>query len=290
MRDFIQLAQHPQANLNTLTFLGLNRGMTVQDGEMNDMLNLCSDYFPQMAPVHPRVDSGITLEGNYHGSIAKGNDLYVAAGTKLYKNGVALEDFELEDNKKMMVSMGSTIVIWPDKKWYNTTTDEHGTMGKEWKTHTETSGGSGEAGAKVQYVYKQGDVSSMVTHVTYTGKPATGNTFDYSITVRFGVAKTEKAVKKKAVKNIKLKAGGVTVDMGDQTVEITSRTTAATFKSVTYKVTGSNVNLCTGTTITAEVSTVSGDSGIFWSLNKNTTHYVNVVPYSQSESEEVVET
>ena len=116
--------------INTTSFYGLNRGLTVADGEMNDMMNLTSDYMPQLASCLPKVDSGMRVEGRYHGSIKKGNDIYTASGTYLHKNGSVVEGVELSDegnngtDRKLMVSMGAQIIIWPDKIGYNTVTGE----------------------------------------------------------------------------------------------------------------------------------------------------------------------
>ena len=60
---------------------------------MNDCMNLTSDYFPQLTPSLPRVEvkkyamMGGTDNPTYHGSIAKGNDIYTFYGTRMYLNG-----------------------------------------------------------------------------------------------------------------------------------------------------------------------------------------------------------
>lgn len=147
MRTFNQIdtskwRQYTQA---TTQFYGLNRGMTVIDGEMNDMENLTSDYFPQMAPCLPRVTGHMMLGGTYRGSIAKGTDIYSVCGGRLYKNGewveaVELEDCgNLEDDHKLMVGMGAQILIWPDKIVYNTITGEVAHMGNKWQASGEVS-------------------------------------------------------------------------------------------------------------------------------------------------------
>lgn len=130
--------------VTTGNFYGINRGLTVQDGEMNESTNLTSDYFPQMAPVLPKVKvHDYDMQGGtYRGSIAKGNDVYSFCGGRMYKNGKhveAVNDGELtdagngNDERKLIVSMGAYILVWPDKWYYNTTDpDDHGKMGNAW--------------------------------------------------------------------------------------------------------------------------------------------------------------
>lgn len=135
MREVTKLAQpsrgrtYHQSTVLTGVFYGLNRGLTTVDGEMNDMMNLTSDYSPQLAPCLPRVP-GQEYDmrgGTYRGSIAKGNDIYSFSGGRMYKNGTWLEGIELQDagnlgdQHKLLVSMGAYILIWPDKVIFNTT-------------------------------------------------------------------------------------------------------------------------------------------------------------------------
>lgn len=132
-------------SLVSQTFYGLNRGLTVADGELNDCENLTSDYFPQLSPTLPRVPTGISLTGAYHGSITKNNDVYLAVGTQLIRvhkgaDGYVQEPIpglELEDNDKQMVNMGAQIVIWPDGIIVNTAGNvtenmTYSSMGAEW--------------------------------------------------------------------------------------------------------------------------------------------------------------
>ena len=132
---------YSHSQLTSTRFYGVNRSLTVADGELNEMMNLTGDYFPMMAPSLPRVKGMYdTLRGvTYWGSLAKGNDIYTCAGTGFYVNGKLLTDkdgnaISLQDkangtgDHKIMVSMGANICIWPDKWYYNTVTGEYGRM------------------------------------------------------------------------------------------------------------------------------------------------------------------
>lgn len=131
--------------LNTQVFYGLNRGLSIADGEMADMLNMTGDHYPVLStralrgektwPEHE--DGGVHV---FNGEIAGmlGTDrLIVCHGGKVYVDGaeVGLKVSDEEHMKpKHMVSMGAYVCIWPDKKYINLANpDDYGDMGALWE-------------------------------------------------------------------------------------------------------------------------------------------------------------
>ena len=49
MRMLPDIPTWENATLNTTTFLGLNRGLSIADGEMADMLNMSGDNYPVLS-------------------------------------------------------------------------------------------------------------------------------------------------------------------------------------------------------------------------------------------------
>lgn len=98
-----------------ITFGGLNHNLYAADGEIWDMQNLTSKYFPLLAPRAPR--SVVHSLSSPQGIIANDAIYYVAAG-KLYKDGAATSLSGLTDGEKHMAVLGDYIVILPDKKYY----------------------------------------------------------------------------------------------------------------------------------------------------------------------------
>lgn len=129
--------------INTQTFLGLNRGLSIGDGEMADMLNMSCDNYPVLSTRQKRgmpqlsYNAAITpdLAGSVDGML--GTDrLVVCHEGKVYLNGeeVPLElSTEPSKKEKKLVSMGAYVCIWPDKKYFNVNNiDDCGDMGSKW--------------------------------------------------------------------------------------------------------------------------------------------------------------
>lgn len=102
-------------------FQGLNVTETAADSEFSSMQNLCADEYPAASARMPRGDIIKTLE-DPHGMYFK-NGLLLIDGTKLYyKDELIAED--LEDSKKLLCGMGAYVLIYPDKRIFNTSTKE----------------------------------------------------------------------------------------------------------------------------------------------------------------------
>lgn len=101
----------------TEIFRGYNHNLRIDEGEMYEMTNLTSDYYPMLANRGKRgVVAPLTAPG---GLLAKERLAYVDGG-KLYYNGDVVQGISLSPGTKQLVSMGAYLVIWPDRIYFNT--------------------------------------------------------------------------------------------------------------------------------------------------------------------------
>ena len=108
------------------TFLGYNHRTIIGENEFYDMENMSNDEYPAISTRKPR--------GKAIKYIAKPNGLFYKNGI-LYVNGteVYYKDNRVgtvADSEKQMVGMGAYVLIWPDKTYFNTHTNEFGQMEK----------------------------------------------------------------------------------------------------------------------------------------------------------------
>ncbi len=96
-------------------FLGLNKTLTVGDGEFTGMLNMTGDHFPVLSPRQRRLKCHTFTKCN---GIYGKNHLLWADGTGLWYNGAYVGD--VEDSEKTFVGMGPYVLIFPDKKVFHT--------------------------------------------------------------------------------------------------------------------------------------------------------------------------
>ena len=118
------LTEIPTTRSSIDAFGGYNHNLRIGEGEFYDMQNLCSDYYPALAPRAKRgvfefPQDGYIGEHYVYGIIAK-DTLCYAYGNKLYINNQAVSGLVLTETKKNLVSMGAYIVIFPDKVYVNT--------------------------------------------------------------------------------------------------------------------------------------------------------------------------
>ena len=97
-------------------FAGLNKNLICNENEFSDMSNISDRFYPAIGSREPRGNVEQTIS-NLHGMVYK-NGLFYVSGTKAYYNGS--EVGTLTNTDKQMVGMGAYIVIWPDKKVFNT--------------------------------------------------------------------------------------------------------------------------------------------------------------------------
>lgn len=115
--------EYPTLNVKTKSrdmidlFLGYNHNLRIRENEFYDMKNMTSDYYPVLAP---RKKRGMYNNfGDINGMIDKGGICFVSADTIFMSDGDQV-DMGLTDDPKQLISMGSYIIILPDKKWVNT--------------------------------------------------------------------------------------------------------------------------------------------------------------------------
>lgn len=134
--------------LNTQTFMGLNRGQSISDGEMADMLNLTSDEYPVLSVRKPRglpptLEPELTIYKNeITGMAATQDNLLYCVGGEVHINGVktglALSAEEHMCPKHIAI-MGTTAYIWPDKKYISLLDlTDYGDMGQTWTAEKDS--------------------------------------------------------------------------------------------------------------------------------------------------------
>ena len=136
----------------TQQFAGYNHNLYAGDGQIWDMQNLTSDYYPLLAPRKPRhyIEDLTTPNGLY------GRDgLYWIDGTKFFAGGT--EKGTVADNYKTITNLGGKIIILPDKKYYDTETDTFGSLEASWSGAAKIQDGTyvGEA-AQANTIYADG--------------------------------------------------------------------------------------------------------------------------------------
>lgn len=105
-------------------FSGLNHSPAAGDGEIYDMQNLCSDYYPLLATrkLRGEIDNGAKCRAmaGYDGKLfwIAGNKLlgYTPGGTVQTMQQIAAIS---ADGRKKLAFMNGQILIWPDKVWYD---------------------------------------------------------------------------------------------------------------------------------------------------------------------------
>lgn len=110
----------------TSVFGGYNHQLSCADGQFYDMQNMSSKYFPILSPREKRgfVKTLVNPQG-----ILDKEELWWIDDRKLYKNGkeVPMTGVRLSELKpKSMAKMGAYLVIFPDKVYYNSVTEECG--------------------------------------------------------------------------------------------------------------------------------------------------------------------
>lgn len=113
---FAKMNLPAQKRVTLNSFGGYDARVRCEKGAFAAMKNLCSEKYPALS-VRPRrgVVNTVTRP---HGMIGKDCLIWVD-GTTLYLNGMAT-DLVLTDTDKQLVSMGTYLVIFPDKKYINT--------------------------------------------------------------------------------------------------------------------------------------------------------------------------
>ena len=129
-------------------FRGYNHNLRISDGEFYDMKNMTSDYYPVLAP---RKKRGVYAEAlrlwdevaypqQLNGLISKDELCYVDGPD--FVIGTERVVMSLNEQPKTLISMGSYVIIMPDRKYINTVKDgneeyEQGNIDVEFTTTTD---------------------------------------------------------------------------------------------------------------------------------------------------------
>lgn len=130
---FPQLREIPYNRRQVIEFKGYNHNPHISDGDFYDMENLSSSLYPILSPRKSRSTKHTLTKPN--GLFAK-NALAWVDGTDFYYNGEIRG--QVTDTKKQFGSMGAYILIFPDKKIYNTFTSEFESLENSYTSSTTT--------------------------------------------------------------------------------------------------------------------------------------------------------
>lgn len=101
---------------------GLDERLITEENTFSAMQNMSSRFFPAIATREARGTAQRTISSP-HGLYHK-NGLFWVSGTQCYYNGNAISGMTVTEGDKQIVGMGAYIVVFPDKKIYNTSTGE----------------------------------------------------------------------------------------------------------------------------------------------------------------------
>lgn len=105
-------------------FPGLNECLSAADGEIAAMENMTSDHYPLLSPRSLRYRAGTVENPQGLGALEK---LAWAADGTFYYDGEAKGDLSLPGEKRFY-ALNKWLCIWPDKLYYNTETEEFGSL------------------------------------------------------------------------------------------------------------------------------------------------------------------
>lgn len=146
-----------QTQQRIINFLGLNYGCDTNVGEMSETKNITTDNFPFITQRKPRVKEVGYIAPT---SLFSKSGLFVIDGTRVLFNGENVGT--VTEGKKQIASIGDIVVIFPDKKYYNTETKVFGDMESSYKAtglvfRTDSEGLSVIETPKGDFPFKAGD-------------------------------------------------------------------------------------------------------------------------------------
>jgi hypothetical protein len=105
-------------------FGGYNHNPRINGNEFSDMGNMSGDMYPLLSQRRKRAKVRQFEKPN---GLFAHEKLCWVDGARFYYDGVLKGD--VADSPKQFVGMGAYVLIWPDKVYYNSTTDEFGSLG-----------------------------------------------------------------------------------------------------------------------------------------------------------------
>ena len=130
-------------------FNGLWHNEIVKENHLYDMQNMGGDIAPAIQPRMGRTKIR---------TITKPNGLFVkdglcwVDGTGFYYEGEKKGD--VTDGEKVFGRLGAYVLIWPDKKYYNTATDEFGALEASWTGSADFVSYTYDAEGEAKEVYE----------------------------------------------------------------------------------------------------------------------------------------
>lgn len=106
-----------QGRVTTEVFRGLDRRPEAPDGAFADCMNMSSRLFPLASQRHAR---GVAAQLSAPGGVMGKDALAWVDGGTLYLGGEPTGLTGLGPGEKQLVSMGARIIVFPDKKYFNT--------------------------------------------------------------------------------------------------------------------------------------------------------------------------
>ena len=104
-------------------FTGYNHTLTATEGSYYDMRNMSSDYYPAMSPRSRACRSSLSsMFDKFQGMVDREGVIWWVNNQKLYKS-YPLEEISgisFTEKFQQIVKMGTKLVFFPDKKWYDT--------------------------------------------------------------------------------------------------------------------------------------------------------------------------
>ena len=113
-------------------FAGLDQRPKAAKNAFAEMKNMTCERLPVMAARQPRVR--VCTLRRPGGLFAHDKLCWVKDGG-FYYDGKRI--FDVEEGEKQFVRMGAYVLIWPDEKYYNTQTGEHGALGASFTTYSD---------------------------------------------------------------------------------------------------------------------------------------------------------
>ena len=120
----------PKTPRSVSQFKGLNENVVITPAEFSAMKNMSDEHYPAISSRRPRGEVIGTIGAPY-GLLWK-NKLFYVDNNKCYYDGEQISGLSVNSGEKQLVGMGAYIVIWPDRKYYNTATGEHGRLDAEY--------------------------------------------------------------------------------------------------------------------------------------------------------------
>lgn len=112
-----------KSKVQTIEFRGYNHNKVIAEGEMYDMKNLSSDLYPILST---RKTRGENFSISVPNGLCAKEELAWVDGTQFKYNGVIRGS--VTSGKKKFYMMGAYIIIMPDKKYFNISTNDFGSL------------------------------------------------------------------------------------------------------------------------------------------------------------------